>query len=294
MRRLIKNIKASVPLQYAALVLIAVMSAFNYEIFIRPNNFAPAGINGIATMVQYLADFSIGYMSLLINIPMLIVAAFTLNRAYAFRTLTFILTFSISLLILQRLDMGALIFRATDGGAAIMVSIASGFFAGLIYSLSIKLGGSTGGTDIIGAFIHEKLPEYDTVWIVFTINAIVAVGSFFVYGLTYQPVILCIIYCFVNSRVSDGIFKGAHAALRFEIITPTPEALATEIIEKLHHGCTVISGRGMYSQSEQHILICIVNRRQIVDFENILKNYDHAFSSVSNVNRTFGKFNKVK
>ena len=58
MRRLIKNIKASVPLQYAALVLIAVMSAFNYEIFIRPNNFAPAGINGIATMVQYKLGFS--------------------------------------------------------------------------------------------------------------------------------------------------------------------------------------------------------------------------------------------
>lgn len=294
MGKLINRIKEKAVFQYAALIVIAILSAFNYEIFIRPNDFAPAGINGIGTMVQYVAGFSIGYMSLLINIPMLIVASFTLNRSYAFRTLTFVLTFSLSLIILQNMDITPIIFDAKDGGGAIMASVAAGFFAGLIYSLSIKLGGSTGGTDIIGAFIHARLPEYDTVWIVFVINAIVAVGSFFVYGFTYQPVILCIIYCFVNSRVSDGIFKGAHAALRFEIITPTPEALATEIIEKLHHGCTVIDGRGMYSHSDQHILICIVNRRQIVDFENILKNYDHTFSSVSNVNRTFGNFKKIK
>lgn len=294
MRKLINCVKTAPVFKYIALVIIAMLSALNYEIFISQNSFAPAGINGIGTMVQHVAGFSIGYMSLLINIPMLIVAAFTLNRSYAFRTLTFVLTFSFSLLFLQSIDISPIIFIASDGGAAIMASVAAGFFTGIIYSLSIRLGGSTGGTDIVGAFIHSKFPEYDTVWIVFAINAVVAIASFFVYGLSYQPVILCIIYCFVSSRVGDRILKGAHSALRFEVITKEPEAIATEIIQKLHHGCTVINAKGMYSHKEQTMLICIVNRRQIVDFENILKKYDHTFSSVSDVSRTFGNFKKVK
>ena len=62
--------------EYIAISVLAVIMAFNYEIFVFRNAFAPAGINGIATMVQYLFDFSVGYMSLLINIPLSLLAFF--------------------------------------------------------------------------------------------------------------------------------------------------------------------------------------------------------------------------
>lgn len=279
---------------YLALVVLAFLAALNYEIFVHPNHFAPAGINGIATMVQYLLHFSIGYMSLLINIPMLIVAAFLLNRSYAFRTLAYVLVFSVSLLILQRLDLSAVRFVANDNGSAIMASIAAGFFNGFFYSLSIRMGGSTGGTDIVGSFVHAKKPQYNMVWVVFAINVTVAVSSFFVYGMRYEPVILCIIYCFVTSRVSDMIFKGARSAIRFEVVTDHPEELATELMTTLRHGCTVIPAEGMYSHSARSMLICVVNRRQTVDFQNILKKYDHTLAFVSDVNEIFGNFKKIK
>ena len=50
---------------YAVMVLLAMVMGVSYEVFVFPNAFAPAGINGIATMVQYLFDVSIGYLSLL-------------------------------------------------------------------------------------------------------------------------------------------------------------------------------------------------------------------------------------
>ena len=280
--------------QYFALAILAFLAALNYEIFVHPNHFAPAGINGIATMVQYLLNFSIGYMSLLINIPMLIFAAFLLNRSYSFRTLTYVLVFAVSLLVLQRMDLSAIQFVAEDNGSAIMASIAAGFFNGFFYSLSIRMGGSTGGTDIVGSFVHNKKPQYNMVWVVFSINVAVAVSSFFVYGFTYEPVILCIIYCFVTSRVSDMIFKGARSAVRFEVITAYPEELSHELMTTLRHGCTVIPAEGMYSHSKKSVLICVVNRRQTVDFQNILKKYDHTFACVSDVSEIFGNFKKIK
>lgn len=280
--------------RYLTLVVLAFLAALNYEIFVHPNHFAPAGINGIATMVQYLANFSIGYMSLLINIPMLAVAAFVLNRSYAFRTLTYVLVFSISLLILQRIDISAIQFVATDNGSAIMAAVAAGFFNGFFYSLSIRMGGSTGGTDIVGSFVHHKKPQYNMVWVVFSINVTVAVSSFFVYGFSYQPVILCIIYCFVTSRVSDTIFKGARSAVRFEVVTAHPEELARELLTTLRHGCTVVPAQGMFSHSDRSILICVVNRRQTVEFQNILKKYEQTFACVSDVNEILGNFKKIK
>lgn len=282
--------------RYLAIALFAIAFAMVYEIFVFPNNFAPAGINGIVTMIQYLFHFKVGYLSLIVNIPMLIVACFVLNRSYAFRTLTFILVFSAALLISERLGIAEsnIVFRATDVGGRLLAAIAAGLFNGFLYSMSVRMGGSTGGSDVVGEFIHHVHPEYNTVWIIFTINAVVALGSFFVYDFRYEPVILCVVYIFVNGRTSDAIFKGNRAAAKFEVITTQPEQLSRELITTLHHGCTVLHAEGMYTHSNRAMLVCVINRRQIVDFERIIRKYDNTFAYISTVNGIVGNFKKIK
>ena len=282
--------------RYLAIALFAVAYALIYEIFVFPNSFAPAGINGIVTMIQYLFRFKVGYLSLIINLPMLAAAWFVLDRSYALRTLTFTLIFSATLLVSERLGIAesGIIFEATDTGGRLLAAIAAGLFNGFLYSMSVRMGGSTGGTDVVGEFIHHARPEYNTVWVIFTINAIVAVASFFVYDLKYEPVILCAVYIFVNSRTSDAIFKGNRAAAKFEVITTQPEQLSHELITTLRHGCTVIRAEGMYTHSNRAMLVCVINRRQVVDFERIIRKYDNTFAYISTVNGIVGNFKKVK
>lgn len=282
--------------RYLAIALFAVAYALIYEIFVFPNSFAPAGINGIVTMIQYLFHFKVGYLSLIINLPMLAVAWFVLDRSYALRTLTFTLIFSGTLLVSERLGIAesGIIFEATDTGGRLLAAIAAGLFNGFLYSMSVRMGGSTGGTDVVGEFIHHARPEYNTVWVIFTINAIVAVASFFVYDLKYEPVILCAVYIFVNSRTSDSIFKGNRAAAKFEVITTQPEQLSHELITTLRHGCTVIRAEGMYTHSNRAMLVCVINRRQVVDFERIIRKYDNTFAYISTVNGIVGNFKKIK
>ena len=281
-------------LSYFLLSLLAVAFALVNIAFVFPNDFAPSGINGLATMVQYVCGFRVGYLSLIVNLPMLAVAFFTLNRSYACRTLVFIVVFSVALLFLEKINLGPLVYQATDTGGGILAAIAGGILSGAIYSCSIRLGGSTGGTDVIAAFINRKYPEFDTVWIIFVLNVIVAIISFFVYGMQYQPVILCAVFVFVSSRVGDAIFKGARAATKFEVITNHPEELARELIESLHHGCTVIPAKGMYTGTERSMLVCVVNRRQTVEFERIVRKYEGSFAYISTVNGTVGEFRREK
>ena len=80
---------------YISVIAIAVILAFNYQLFIVENGFAPAGINGIATMVQYKTGFSIGYMSLIINIPLCVAAFFLIDKKFAKRSLVFCITYSL-------------------------------------------------------------------------------------------------------------------------------------------------------------------------------------------------------
>ena len=70
----------------------------------------------------------------------------------------------------------------------------------------------------------------------------------------------------------------------------TPE----EIIAKLKHTSTRIVGYGGSSQQEKSILLCVVNKHQMVDFQSIIKKYDNTFAVAENVNETVGNFKKIK
>ena len=51
---------------------------------------------------------------------------------------------------------------------------------------------------------------------------------------------------------------------------------------------------GSYNNEAKTVLICVINRHQIVDLKNILKKYDNTFSYSETVNETFGNFKKIK
>lgn len=272
------------------LVVLAFLLALDFEIFIYKNAFAPTGVAGIGTLVQHLCGLPVGVTSFLINIPMLICTYIWVDKKYAVGSLIFTVAFSLFGILLAQMDLTAISYQAADTGGKILASIAGSFFNGVIYSVAIKLGGSTGGTDVIAMCVNHKKPEYDTVWLIFGLNAVIAVASFFVYGMDYQAAILCIIYNFVTGRVSDGVIKGARAAAKFEVVTTHPEELSRELMAAMHHGCTVIPARGMYSNTEKSVLFCVVNRREVVDFEKIVRKYPDTFAFISTVNGTIGQF----
>ena len=80
---------------YLQIALSAVGLAFVYYIFIIQNSFAPAGLNGIATMIQHKTGFSISYMSLLINIPLATAAYFLVQKDFSVKTLLFSVVYSV-------------------------------------------------------------------------------------------------------------------------------------------------------------------------------------------------------
>ena len=277
-----------------AMVLCAVLMGFNYELFIFPNAFAPAGLNGLATMVQYLFHFSIGYFSVLINIPLLLIAWRRVDKVFARRTLIFVLSFSATTLLLRNMDFSAVAYHTETGTSAILGPVAAGVINGAIYTVVLRSNGSTGGTDILAALIRSRHPEASLVWLIFALNAVVAAISYFVYGYKFEPVILCLIYCYLSSRISNDLLKMGNKALKFEIVTDDAKTLGQVLMSELHHGVTLLHAVGMYSSKEKDMLICVVNRHQVVDFHNILARFPGSFAYVSDVNETMGEFRRAR
>ena len=287
------NPKLKKLLTYLAISAVAILSAFNYELFVFPNKFAPAGLNGLCTMVQYITGISVGYMALVINIPLAIFVYLKVSKSLAKRSMVYVAVSSIAMVILSNVDMSRFAYATDTGTSAILGPLVGGIIFGSSYSLLVQASSNSGGTDFIAAIIHKYRPDMNIFWLIFGLNVVVAVTSYFVYDYQIEPVLLCILYCYTSSTITDRMTKSGRSAVRFEIVTDHPEAISQAIIEKLHHSATLIPGRGMYLGKEVSILICVVNKSQMAKLSAIVRGYPNTFAVMSSVNEVMGNFKKI-
>lgn len=283
-------------MSYVSVVAMAVLLALTYHIFVVQNHFAPAGLNGIATMVQYKTGFSISYMSLIINIPLCVFAYLFIEKKFAVKTLIFSLVYSFSYLFLQNSGTEYIQYNA-QGHDTIFPAIISGAIAGFVYGICMKNNASTGGTDVVSRYINKVRPETNFFMVTFLLNTAVALASLFVYSegaLDYKPVALCITYCFISNFTGNYIIKGTKTAYKFTIVTTHADEIIAEIRRDLKHSATKVSAVGAYSHEEKTVLLCVVNKHQLIDFKDILDRYDDTFAFYELVNETYGNFKHIK
>ncbi len=289
--------KSSTVYSCFVILAMALLQAVSYYFFIIENNFAPSGINGIATMIQYVSGISISYVSLIINVPLCVFAYFCISKGYGVKSLLFTLAYSGFYLLLQQSGLEAFQYNA-HGHDTIFPVIISGVLNGAVCGFCFKHNASSGGSEVISKYISKVKPATNFFVVTFTMNAVIALTSLFVYSdggtVSYKPVALCITYCFICNFVGNQIIQGTKTAYKFTVITPQPDALAEELTQLLHHGVTKIHAEGVYTGQEKSVLLCVINRHQLPDFKTILANHPDTFSFCESVNETYGNFKKIR
>ena len=252
-----------------AMIGLAFACAVNYCLFVFPGKFAPAGVDGICTMIGDIFDINMGYFALMLNIPLIICALLFLNRDFAVKSTVFVLAFSVSVIFVKRWDLSA--YYLPTG---IFPPIAGGVVRGMLYFVTIKLNGSAGGIDIISALIKRKKPHLNLMTIIFVVNMAIAACSYFVYGMNFEPVICSIIYSFITSSVCDKLRGMGTETVKYEIITRQPERLCAAITGNLHQKATVIDAHGAYSGDDTKMVLCVVKKKDVPHVEELIKKED--------------------
>lgn len=276
---------------YLLVILLGLVLALNYQLFVFPNNFAPAGLNGIFTMIQYLFGFKLSNASILLNLPLYILVYFTVSKAFANRAMVFLLSFSGFLSLLDMVDLSAFVYSTTI--STLLGPAVAGMISGFCGYYMHKMGTCMGGTEFIAKLIHKKKPSFNLFSIIFTLNVVVALASYFVYDFKIEPVLLCIIYSYFSSTVRDNMNRKNQSAVRCEVVTDRGEELGQKIIQTLHHSVTRMSGRGLYTGKEKDVLVCIINPSQLNELTKIVAAYPGSFVTVSQVNTVVGNFKRL-
>lgn len=264
-----------------------------YYFFQNSNGFAPGGVGGLATMTYHFLQNKVSWSLLMVafNLPIFVLVSIIIDKKLGGMLTLYLIVQSVTPQIYELL--GANPYSLATSGEdfnIIFASIATGVISGFGFSMMLRRFGASGGTYGISALIKHFKPEQNIAYVSFVMDASVVAIAFFVYGMKVTPVICTLLNLFIANIIVDRGLSGIKNGYKFEIVTPCPDELANELITKLRRGVTKVQVRGMYSDTDKYMLVCIVNKRQLGEVMRIIKNHPETFASFSKVNEVFGNF----
>ena len=140
----------SAALDLLCMVVGSIIYAVGVNGFTAPNNIAPGGVTGIATMLNYLFDTPIGIVIFLINIPIILWAIVEIGYKLVAKTMLAIICNSVAI------DVVAL-FMPVYHGDPLIITLIGGVCEGVGLSLVFMRGATTGGTDMIARLLNHRL-----------------------------------------------------------------------------------------------------------------------------------------
>ena len=269
--------------EYAVILLATVVRGFSVSCFLVPNHFAPGGLTGLGTLLENMTGFPAGFTYFLANIPLVIFAFLVLGKDFAVKSAIAAVGASGFMILFRYVG-----YTYTD--ERILAAVMGGVFNGVSLALVLKVGGTMGGTDILGTFIQRRHSATNVAWFIFLLDSTVVIVSIFLYQDGLTPAILALTEMFASSKTCDVIMSGLKSAVKFEIVTEKPQEMSDAILQRTHRGVTKLSGIGMYTSAERPVLFCVVRRRQVTELRKIIHEIDpNAFAYVTHTSEVLGR-----
>ena len=268
--------------KYALVALGSALFAAGFQFFLYPNSIIVGGVSGIAMIINYLVGLPVGIMTIVLNIPLFIIAWKHFGGKFIISSLVGMLLSSVLVDVLAVVD-----YSPTDD--MLLACLIGGAIKGLGLGLIYYAGATTGGTDIIAKFVRLRFPYINFGTIVLLTDAVIIIAFAAIFD-RVEAAMYAVIAMFVVSKVIDLVLYGIDNSSVCYIISENSEQLVKDITDKLHRGVTILSGEGAYSHKDKQVLLCVIKRTQIADIRKIIKSIDeNAFFIVSDAKNVFGK-----
>lgn len=264
---------------YLIMLLGCLIGSLAYPAFLIPNNIAPGGLTGVATIINYLTGLPVGTVSLAMNLPLFLASYKTMGRSFFIRS--FIATVLFSLFI-DLIPLPALTHDMLLG------SVFGGLILGIGLGLILRGGATTGGTDMLARMVHKHLSFISVGAYLFIFDFLVIVGAAFT--MIPEAALYALICIAISSKTVDLVMAGFGTAKACFIITTKANEIASHVLNDMERGATLLDATGAYSGKHRHVLICIVSNRETMQLKRIVKQEDPvAFMFVTDTHETLGE-----
>lgn len=285
-----KNLKNNAALsQYGWTLVGTFLFCAGLNFFIVPVGLYNGGTVGTSQIIRTLISQRItlpanidiaGIINLMFNTPLLILAYKEFGKDTFVKTLFSVLLQSVFLALIPVPTTPILPDRLS-------ACIIGGAIAGGGVGLTLKAGGSGGGSDILGLYGTAKFKNFSVGKMNLCING-------FVYGLCailfeLPTAIYSVIYSIVYSFAMDKVhLQNIPSSV---MIFTKKEDLHKKIMATMRRGTTYWKGTGGFTETDTYVLVTALSKFEIIELKKMLQKEDpNAFVIVSEGQEMIGNY----
>ncbi|MFZ3579291.1 YitT family protein [Virgibacillus sp. DJP39] len=264
----------------------SLLNAMSLNFFLIGANVYASGFTGAAQLISSVFnDFlgiglNTGVLLFILNIPVAILGWFKVGKGFTVYSIISVIFTSSFLTLIPVIELSQdIILNAVFGGV----------IGGIGVGMTLKLGASTGGMDIVAMVLSRMKDKPIGTYFLLLNSVIIALA-----GVLYQAenALYTMLALYVTTRVIDAIHTR-HEKITAMIITHKADELQRAIHNKMVRGITIIPAKGAYSKEDKNMMYLVITRYELYDLERIIGEIDpNAFTNIVQTTGIFGFFRK--
>lgn len=217
--------------------------------------FAPGGISGLAIILYHFTGFKIGAITLVLNIPLILLSAKIIGFRFIGKSIVAMLISSFFL------DFIFPLFPRYSGDP-FLAAMFTGLFIGAGLAIVYMRGSSTGGSDFIIMVIKKVRPHFSIGQISLAFDGIVILLGGLVFK-NIDAVLYGVVASFATTLMMDYVLYGAGSGKMAIIITNYGQEIAKAISNEVDRGSTLVKAIGTYTGAQRDMLLCACSKSEI-------------------------------
>jgi uncharacterized membrane-anchored protein YitT (DUF2179 family) len=265
---------------FPVMTLGSLLVAIGFNLFLIPHQLLSGGLSGISMMIGYITGGNIGWLYLMLNLPVLVWGWFVVGRRFVLWSAYNVAITTIYLQIIPVIHIADdILLGAVFGGIII------GFGSGM----ALRYGGSSGGFDIIASIVTRKR-DLPVGMIIFLLNGLVIAILIF-FERNWDLALYSLVAIFTAGKIIDLIHVKHLKVTAFIVTTKTEELLGKLLTHP--RGITIIKTRGAFSSADRDMLMTVRTKFELAELTKTIMTIDpHAFINIVETVGVVGDFRK--
>ena len=272
---------------YFFMLLGCLCYGMSTSLFLEPMSIVAGGISGLAVTLNFLWNFlPVGMLIIALNIPILIFGIKAQGWKFIVKCLIKVVCLGVITDLLAKLSF---VTQSVDD--KVLCSLYGGILQGFGIGLFVRFEFSSGGTELLGRLISNKIKSLKINVCVGILDAIVVIVGTII---TWQAndinnMLYALIVIFCSTKVSEIVLVGLEKSKFCFIITEKGEEVSELLVKNSPRGVTMITGEGMYTHKNRNVLMTCVRNRQLPQLKALVYSVDrNAFVIVSDATEVRG------
>lgn len=256
--------------------------AFTVAAFIIPHGVIMGGATGIGLTIAHYVPVDLSIIIFIVNSILFVLGAAVLGKKFAVATIASTFIYPTFLSIVQKIPG---IDGLTDN--LMLATLYAGALLGVGIGLIVRVGSSTGGTDIVALVLNK--------WFHIPVAGLLYVIDFLVLGVQVffsdtEQIMYGVLMLVLETAILNKVMLLGQSQIQLFIISEEYEHIREKMLKELDAGVTMVHVETGYGQENQKGVLCIIPNRKLYSVKELVQSIDpKAFITITQINEVRGR-----